>query len=114
MKKEVIIAVSNRGKQNEETVEQEYDIPESLEEAVALEGGEEGVFKLYLASYKVGLQNKIRKPPAKKVSLVIDSFKRMLPLVESNTITLDQAREASQYYGVWPLPEEELSDEETV
>jgi len=107
MRKETIVAVSNRGKKNEDKVEQECDIPENLQEALEIEETEEGVFKLYLAAYKVGLQNKIRKPPAKKVTMVLDAYIRMRPLVDSNTITDDQAREASQYFGPWPLPEVE-------
>jgi len=107
MRQETIVAISNRGKPNEEKVTAEYNIPANLEEASELVGGEEEVFKRFLAAYKVELQNKIRKPVAKKTSYVIDAFKRMLPLVDSGTITLDQAREASQYFGEWPLPEVE-------
>lgn len=106
MRKETIVAISNRGKQNEDKVEQECVIPENLQEASELVGGEEEVFKRFLAAYKVELQNKIRKPPAKKVGYVIDSFKRMLTLVDSGTLTMDQAREASQYFGPWPLSDE--------
>jgi len=111
MKKETIVAISNRGKQNEDKVEAECDIPENLQEAEELVGGEEEVFKRFLAAYKVELQNKIRKPIAKKTSYVIDSFKRMLSLVDAGTITMEQAREASQYFGEWPLPEVELESE---
>lgn len=107
MKKETIVAISNRGKQNEEKVEVEYDIPEDLGEASKLVGGEEEVFKRFLVAYKVELQNKIRKPIPKKTSYVIDAFKRMLPLVDSGTLTMEQARDASQYFGEWPLPESE-------
>jgi len=107
MKQETIVAFSNRGKQNEDKVEAVCDIPENLQEASELVGGEEGVFKRFLAAYKVELQNRIRKPPAKKITYVLDAFKRMLPLVDSGTLTLDQAREASQYFGKWPLPEVE-------
>lgn len=105
MKKETIIAISNRGKQNEEKTEAKYDIPENLSEASELVGGEEEVFKRFLAAYKVELQNKIRKPTPKKTAYVIDAFKRMLPLVDSGTLTMEQARDASQYFDEWPLPE---------
>jgi len=107
MKKETIVAISNRGKQNEDKVEVECDIPENVQEAIDLLGSEEEVFKRFLAAYKVELQNKHRKPAAKKTSFVIDSFKRMLPLVEGGTLTMDQAREASQYFDAWPLPVEQ-------
>jgi len=105
MKKETITAISNRGKQNEDKVEAEFEIPENLSEASELVGGEEEVFKRFLAAYKVELQNRIRKPIAKKTSYVIDAFERMLPLVDSGTLTMEQARDASQYFGEWPLPE---------
>jgi len=111
MKKETIIAISNRGKQNEEKVETECDIPENLDEASELVGGEEEVFRRFLAAYKVELQNKIRKPAPKKTSYVLDAFKRMLPLIESGTLTMEQARDASQYFGEWPLPEVEVEQE---
>lgn len=107
MLKETITAISNRGKKNEEATEAECDIPENLTEASELVGGEEEVFKRFLSAYKVELQNKIRKPANKKTSYVIDAFKRMLALVDSGTMTMEQARDASQYFGEWPLPEEE-------
>jgi len=103
MKKETIVAISNRGKQNEDKVEEEYSIPENLSEAAELVGGEEEVFKRFLSAYKVELQNKIRKPAPKKTSYVLDAFKRMLPLIDSGTLTMEQARDASQYFGEWPL-----------
>lgn len=103
MKKELIIAISNRGKQNEDKVEGEFEVPETLAEAVKVVGSEDEVFKLFLAAYKVSLQNSIRKPPARKVIHVLESFKRMLPLIDSGTITIEQARDASQYFGEWPL-----------
>lgn len=108
MKQETIVAISNRGKQNEEKTEAECDIPENLSEAAELVGGEEEVFKRFLSAYRVELQNKIRKPADKKTAYVIDAFKRMLPLVDSGTITLEQARHASQYFGEWPLSEVEV------
>jgi len=111
MKKETIVAISNKGKQNEGKVEAEYDIPENLNEAFELVGGEEAVFKRFLAAYKVELQNKIRAPAARKVTHVLDAFKRMLPLTESGTLSMEQARYASQYFGVWPLPEVEVEQE---
>jgi len=111
MKQENIVAISNRGKQNEEIVEAECDIPENLGEASELVGGEEEVFKRFLAAYKVELQNKIRKPSAKKTTYVLDAFKRMLPLLDSGTLTMDQAREASQYFGEWPLLENDAEKE---
>jgi len=105
MKTETITALSNRGKANEDKVEAECDIPENLQEAIELVGGEEAVFKRFLASYKVELQNKIRKPPAKKITYVLDAFKRMLPLLDSGTLTMEQVRESSQYFGPWPIEE---------
>jgi len=107
MKQELIKAVSNRGKEDEETVEKECDIPENLTDLLEIcNGDEDQVFKYALAAYKVELQNKIRKPTARKMTYTIDSFKRLLPLVESKVLTMDQAREGSQYFGVWPLPVE--------
>lgn len=108
MKKEMIVALSNRGKENEDKVEQEFDIPENLTEALQVcNGDEKEVFKYFLAAYKVQLQNSIRKPPARKVGYLIDTFKNLMSLVESNTITMEQAREASGYHGEWPLPKTE-------
>lgn len=111
MKQETIVAISNRGKQNEDKAEEECDIPENLSEAHELVGSEEEVFKRFLAAYKVELQNKIRKPTAKKTSYVIDAFERMLPLVDSGTLTMGQARDASQYFGEWPLLENDAEKE---
>lgn len=103
MKQELIKAVSNRGKSNEDTAEKECDIPENLSEMLELVGGEEGVFKYALAAYKVELQNQIRKPASRKMTYTIDAFKRLIPLVDSGVLTLEQARDGSQYFGEWPL-----------
>jgi len=106
MIKELVEAISNRGKSNEEKTEQEFDIPESISEAIELLKGEEEVFKHFLASYKVGLQNSIRKPPPKKITSVLAAFKRLIHLVDAGTITMDQARKIGQYFGPWPIEEE--------
>jgi len=106
MKQETIKAVTNRGKENEETAEQECDIPESLDEMRQLLGGDEAIFKLASAAYKVELQNKIRKPAARKITYLVDAFERLMPLVDSGTLTMEQARTASQYTGPWPIVEE--------
>jgi len=105
MKTETIIAISNKGKQNEDTAQEDCDIPENLQEASELVGGEEEVFKRFLAAYKVELQNKIRKPAPRKVAYVLDVFKNLLPLVDSRTISMEQAKEASKYFGPWVIPE---------
>ena len=102
MRDVTVEAKTGVGTDSEKSFTTTVNLPEDIEEAIKSYGSDE-VFKIWYGATIVRIQGNMRKPEGAKNTKTLDVYRKLRPLIDSNAMDDEQARDVSGYRGEWPV-----------